>query len=143
MRQDWHGTSNYTYISLWKMVWQGGVVCIVIRLQAGWQISFISSRGKNFFLLWSFQTGSGAHPASSLYHNYVARVGGGLSLGGEGQVAGAWSWQLTLSNAKIKYAWIYTSSLTFAFTAYIRTPWPKQKAIILHTLYTHVNQVYS
>jgi hypothetical protein len=62
---------------------------VLIRLLIGGQRDrcSIPSRCKNVFLLWSLQTGSGAHPVSNSMH--IQRCFS------EGKAAGAWSWPFT------------------------------------------------
>jgi hypothetical protein len=66
----------------------------------GW--GWIPGRGKRFYLLYSVQTGSGAHPAS------YPRGTEGCFPGGK--VAGAWSSSLTSIWRRGKKLWSYTST---------------------------------
>jgi hypothetical protein len=69
---------------------------MLIRLLIGGQRDrcSIPSRCNNVSVLWSLQTGSGAHPVSNSMH-----IQGSFS---GGRAAGAWSWPLTPFSATVK-----------------------------------------
>jgi hypothetical protein len=82
--------------------------CMLIGIATGWTAGVRFPAGaRDISLLHSFQTGSGAHPASY-------PMGTGSCFSG-GKAAGAWSWPLTSIKCRGQEWWSYTSIPPYIF----------------------------